>query len=95
MRFEFNYPVTTLEFNKSKELVNQTDILIVTVTEVELTSLLKYLMPIPNKDTIIETIHNGHVYKFGRLGMYQVCHVQSGMGANGYNAALPTLLSAT
>lgn len=50
MDFEFNLPVENVDLKDAESLIQKTDILIVTVNEKERESLLKFVLPIPEKN---------------------------------------------
>ena len=94
MKFEFNYDIKTVQYEKERKLIEKTDILIVSVNEAEREGILKYLLPVPSKRAIIEFIHNKINYRIGRVGCHLIAHVESGMGSVEQNASLATVLNA-
>ncbi len=94
MDFEFNLPVENVDLKDAESLIQKTDILIVTVNEKERESLLKFVLPIPEKKSLISIVHKNSTYRIGRLGYYLIAHVQSGMGSSGRGASALTVYKA-
>lgn len=94
MKFEFNYDIKTVQYEKEKKLIEKTDILIVSVNQAEREGILKYLLPVPSYNAIIKFIHNKINYRVGRVGCHLIAHVESGMGSVEQNASLTTVLNA-
>lgn len=94
MEFEFNLPLESVDFEDAESIIQKTDILIVTVNERERESLLKYVLPIPEKKCILSVVHKKSTYRIGRLGYYLVAHVQSGMGSASKGASALTVYKA-
>lgn len=94
MTFEFDLPIENVDFGSLRETLKQTSILIVTVNVKERESLLKYLLPVPERGTILSTVHDGSTYRIGRLGNHLVAHVQSGMGSVSQGASTLTVFKA-
>lgn len=94
MEFSFNYPIENLDTASAENIINKTDVLIVTVNEIERENFYKYLLPIPEKKYIAKIIHKKATYHIGRLGFYLVGHVQSAMGSVGRDAAILTVYKA-
>lgn len=94
MEFELNLPIHSITHKDASELIEQTNILIVTVNSTEKDAFLRYLLPIPQKKYIAKITHKKTQYYIGRLGFYLVAHVQSEAGSTGRDGAILTVKDA-
>ena len=94
MKYEFNLKIETSTYTNESELINKTDILLVSVNEAEREGILKYLLPVPSKDAIINFVHEKINYRIGRLGYHLIAHVESGMGSANQRGSLTTVSDA-
>lgn len=81
MNFKFSLPIDNIPFDEAKSLLKKVDILIVTVNKAEQESFLKFMLPVPETNTVISFVNNRLVYRIGRLGHFLVAYTQSGMGS--------------
>ncbi len=94
MKYEFNLEVETGIYENESDLIKKTDILLISVNEAEREGVLKYLLPVPSKDAIINIVHKKINYRIGRLGYHLVAHVESGMGSANQRGSFTTVSDA-
>ena len=91
MKYEFNLNLETSTYENESELIKKTDILLVSVNEAEREGILKYILPVPTRDAIINFVHQKINYRIGRLGHHLIAHVESGMGSANQRGSLTTV----
>lgn len=84
------------ELQKSEldDLLSMVKIAIITVTEVEKKAFYNYFMPLPDCKAIIKVTMDKDVYYIGRMGVYNVLHIHSGMGSVGTTGSILTVNAA-
>lgn len=88
---------TKIRYISSEEIVSyvgRIKLLIVTATEIETRTLIRYLTPIDGQDELLQGTIDDLTYRIGRFGSYNIVHFQCGMGTTGRDAStLSTYIS--
>ena len=63
-----------------QKLIDETNLLFITVTESERNAFFEYFRPIPEEDGYFKLFDDIYTYYFGRFGSYQAAYFQCTMG---------------
>jgi nucleoside phosphorylase len=83
----FGKGITSIESTYAKQIYNNINILILVATEIELTTVLQELKPIPSEKDILTCMIDTNFYYFGTFGIFPVAVLKCDMGSTGRNAS--------
>ncbi|WP_378955747.1 hypothetical protein [Pelosinus sp. sgz500959] len=67
--------------------IGRMNLLLVTATEIETRTILKYLAPLDGQEELLEGTIDNLTYRVGKFGAYNAVHFQCGMGTTGRDAS--------
>ena len=91
---ENEYKKSYIDINIYEQLKKTVSFLLITVTEIETHSLHSKIEPMAGYTTVLVYQTGILTYYFGKLGFYNVCHVESRMGSIGAGASIMTVQQA-